>query len=482
MAETYSSISTTKNEPVLYGIDSLLRSLLANTEISLIFSPAKKNSGKETSEAGTSKKKRHSDHPIICSDSAGITDFLNKSSARFSKNDKKKHAKLRVPISLFRSGAWGMVTNDAARCARNSEEFSRKALYESGFPLKQLFAPEHGISRYGADGQAIEDESDPVTGLSVCSLYGKRMRPEKELLEPLDGIIFDIPDIGTRFYTYIWTLSHLMEACSDANKPLIILDRMNPVSGSLAISEGPVLDVDTCGSFLGRAPVPLRHSLTTGEFALWLSEKWNLNLQLGIIPLKGWKRERFWPDSNQPFVPTSPAMPSFESTLCYPGTALFEATNLSAGRGTPIPFQHIGARWLKPSQVIRDLTKKSYSGLELPGVRFNPVTFTPKELPCKGERCEGIQWTVTDRKAFRPVRTGLALLTVIRHQFPDDFQWNTYPTVANPSGEGHFERLIGSTDIRPALEASPSSFFKKLPDFLKTGSWQKEVLPFLIYP
>lgn len=419
------------------------------------------------------------------------------------------------PASFLETGSWGMVTNDAARCASDPGLLSRKALRNAGVPVTQLFSPEHGISRYGADGKTMEDDTDPVTRLPVCSLYGKTMRPPAELLDQLHGIIFDIPDIGSRFYTYIWTLSHVMEACAEAGRPLVVLDRVNPVSGDLAASEGPSMDVETCGSFLGRAPIPVRHSLTSGEFARWLVAHWNLNLELMVIPVAGWSRLMDWPDTGLPFVPTSPAMPSFESALCYPGTCLFEATNLSTGRGTDAPFQQIGAPWLGPPEQWLTQTEglnccaevlsaeqseemsaeppielpsepaagpTRYASNDLPGVRFCEVEFTPEDQPWKGERCQGIRLEVTDRRAFRPVRTGLALLTAIRQHHPETFRWNTYPTAANPTGEGHFERLIGASDIRQKLEDQPSRFLKTLSNRLDAAAWQHEVAPFLCYP
>ena len=399
-----------------------------------------------------------------------------------------------IPDLLFR-GSWGMVTNDAARSAADPDLLSRKALVDAGVPLTQLFSPEHGISRYGADGKAMDDGTDPVTGLPICSLYGKTMRPPAELLEPLSGVIFDIPDIGSRFYTYIWTLSHVMEACAEAGRPLVVLDRVNPVGGDLSAAEGPVLDVANCGSFLGRAPIPVRHSLTTGEFARWLAAHWHLDLDLTVAPVREWRRTMHWPDTGLAFVPTSPAMPSYESALCYPGACLFEATNLSAGRGTDSPFQQIGAPWLKPPEqwltdraglsccvdIFSDGTMLFTCGT-LPGVRFREVRFTPEDIPWKGEECRGIRLEVTDPAAFRPVRTGLALLTAIRHAHPESFGWKTYPTAANPTGEGHFERLIGATDIRPHLEKDHASFLASLPERLGTTAWQNEVEPYLCYP
>lgn len=398
------------------------------------------------------------------------------------------------PPGRFLSGCWGMVTNDAARCAMDPGLLSRQALLDAGVALTRLFSPEHGITRFGADGEAMVDGTDPVTGLPVCSLYGDTMRPPAELLAGLDGVIFDIPDIGSRFYTYIWTLSHVMEACADAGRPLVVLDRVNPLGGDLSATEGPVLDVPRCASFLGRAPVPVRHGLTAGEFALWLASHWKLGLDLEVVPVQGWNRRMQWPDCGLPFIPTSPAIPSFESALCYPGTCLFEAANISIGRETEMPFRVIGAPWMGKAETSFEkaisagfMLPDSSGGLcyrspELPGVRFRDVEFVPGIEPWKGQLCRGIRLEVTDRAAFRPVRTGLALMAIIRRQYPDEFRWRTYPTAANPTGEGHFERLIGVTDIRPLLEEDPEALLRSLPGRLDTSAWQKDITPFLCYP
>lgn len=406
----------------------------------------------------------------------------------------RTHADPVIRDRLFR-GSWGMVTNDAARCATNPDLLSRKALLDAGVRLTQLFSPEHGISRYGEDGKAMDDDSDPATGLPVCSLYGKTMRPPAERLDRLTGVVFDIPDVGTRFYTYIWTLSHVMEVCSEAGLPLVVLDRVNPLGGDLAASEGPVLDTASCGSFLGRAPIPVRHSLTAGEFARWLDAHWNLELDLTVVPVEGWHRKWHWPDTGLPFVPTSPAMPSYGSALCYPGTCLFEATNVSSGRGTDAPFQQFGAPWMQqPGQWLEavegiDFRDKGLHGSHqvfasraLPGVRFHETVFIPQERPWKDKSCHGIRLEVTDHKTFLPVRTGLALLAAVRQHHAESFRWDTYPTAANPTGEGHFERLIGVPDIRPLIDEEPVKLLRTLPNLLTVNAWQNDVIPFLCYP
>lgn len=382
----------------------------------------------------------------------------------------------------LRRGVWGLVTNDAARCSGLPEMLSRRAITDAGYPVSQLFSPEHGISRTGEDGRAMDDQHDPVTGLPVCSLYGKTMQPPDALLRRLSGVLFDIPDIGSRFYTYIWTLSHVMEACAEAKRPLVVLDRPNPLGGLLSAAEGPVLDTVSCSSFLGRAPMPIRHSLSAGEFARWLRAEWQLDLDLHIVPARGWKREFHWPHTGLPFVPTSPAMPSYDSALCYPGTCLFEATNLSTGRGTATPFEHVGAPWLNARRVIAhcDSFARNHPGM-LAGFRLEETRFVPQEEPCKMKECQGIRLIVTEPEVVRPVRAGLMLLTVIRQFHPDSFTWKTYPTAANPSGECHFERLIGDLRIRPQLESEPESFLRRLPELLDASGWKEEVREHLLY-
>lgn len=374
------------------------------------------------------------------------------------------------------SGRFGLVTNDAARTARESRKRSRVALQQAGFQLVRLFAPEHGLGAKAADGAAVGDGIDPLTGLPVVSLYGEKMRPARENLADLDAVVFDIPDIGARFYTYIWTLSHVLEACTNAGVPLVVLDRPNPLGGDLRMAEGPILDVARFGSFVGRAAIPLRHSLTAGELArLWNAER-KPDAQLEVIPCSGWTRSMHWPDTGLPFVQPSPAIASYEAAVPYPGVCLFEATNLSVGRGTPLSFQAIGAPWLKAAEVVA-----VFNSLGLPGVVAEATTFTPSLPPHAAVPCSAVWFRITEPRSVRPVQAGLHLLAVTIALHRQDFRWANYPTAANPTGENHFERLIGQAGIRETLEKNPLDLAKRIEAWTSAPGWRERVQTGLLY-
>ena len=370
----------------------------------------------------------------------------------------------------------GLITNDAARTAVDVARQSRVALRDAGIPLVRLFGPEHGISAVASDGAAVSDSIDPLTGLPVISLYGEHMGVENELVGDLDAVLFDVPSVGARFYTYTWTLFRMMAACTNVGTPLIILDRPNPLGGNLNRAEGPVLDL-SCRSFIGDDAIPITPAVTFGELAhLWQRELYS-SVRLDVIPCVGWTRAMRWPETGLPWVPTSPAMPSYESAELYPGTCLFEATNLSVGRGTEVPFQQIGAPWLDADAVLSDLARRIPKGVE-----FTTVMFTPGGGPYAGEACRGIRITVTSRDAMRPVALGLLLLAAVVSTHRLRFHWARYPTVANPSGEEHFERLIGRRGIRRHYDASPDAIDADLVrQWTGTDDWAERVSPELLY-
>jgi len=370
----------------------------------------------------------------------------------------------------------GLVTNEAARVAADSAVRSRTALLEAGVPIVRLFGPEHGLSASAADGAAVADGRDGLTGLPVVSLYGERMRPSAESLGDLDAVLFDIPDVGTRCYTYTWTLYHLMAACAETGVRLVVLDRPNPLGGELPRAEGPVLDV-ACRSFIGEEAIPVVHQLTHGELArLWQRERFP-DVRLDVITCDGWTRVMRWPDTGRPWVATSPAMPSYESAQLYPGTCLFEATNLSVARGTDAPFQQVGAPWLDVPLVLSDLARRVPKGAE-----FSETTFVSDARPYAGESCRGIRIRVTNPVALRPVAMGLLLLAAIASTHRLRFQWARYPTAANPGGQGHFERLVGRRDIRRRFDAAPHLIDADVVrEWTGIGDWGVRVEPLLLY-
>lgn len=376
-------------------------------------------------------------------------------------------------------GRLGLVTNDAAATAAAGPGAphpltpTRQALVRAGFQLVRLFSPEHGLAASAADGAHVGDERDPLTGLPVISLYGERFRPDPEHLAGLDALIFDIPDVGSRFYTYIWTLSHVLEACAAAGLPLVVLDRPNPIGGDLRSAEGPLLDEAALSTFVGRWDMPIRHSLTVGELAhLWRAER-GLDLPLELFPAQGWSRAGQWPETGLPFVPPSPSLPDFETALLYPGTCLAEGTNLSEGRGTAAPFRQLGAPWLEHFALA-----DAFNDLALPGAVARPVSFTPSASKWAGQLCRGVMLHVCDRYALRPVAAGLHLLALIARCHPADFAWLAYPTAANAPGYGHFDRLIGRLDIRTALAGAAA---EEITEWTAAPGWAERAAPHLLY-
>ncbi len=369
----------------------------------------------------------------------------------------------------------GLITNDAARTATNPERTAREALLEAGFSLCRLFSPEHGMRACAQDGRPVSDSRDPVTGLRIRSLYGRTMTPGAGDLRGLDALVVDLPDAGYRFYTYCWTLYLAMEACESRGLPLFVLDRPNPVGGLLAEAEGPVLDIDRHGSFLGLFPMPIRHSLTLGELArLWQTKRFR-RANLKVVPVEFWRRHQHWPDTGLRFIPPSPAIRSYESALFYGGLCFLEATNVSAGRGTEYPFRQFGAPWVNAEDLVSSLRKC------LPeAVRLEPVSFVPREPPCRGEWCFGVRLHARTPKEIRPVQTGFQILALLIAHHRDRFSWTPYPTAANPAGADHFDRLAGRSFIRQRLEQGaiePAEFEQ----WTVPGEWAQTVSPFLLY-
>ncbi len=344
----------------------------------------------------------------------------------------------------------GLVTNDAARLAADPSRRSRVALLAAGVPVVRLFSPEHGLDAVAADGTAVGDGIDTVTGCPVISLYGDRLRPERHTLSDLDALLFDVPDVGTRFYTYTWTLYHALAACAESSTRLIVLDRPNPLGGELALAEGPILDM-RLRSFVGEEAIPIRHQLTLGELArLWQRERFP-TADLTIVRCSGWSRDMPWTATGLPWIPTSPSMPTAASALLYPGVCLFEATNVSVARGTASPFMQIGAPWMDADGV-----RERFAQQEVAGAQLETTSFIPTLGPHAGERCCGVGVLVRDARQLRPVALGLQLLAVVAAAHPTDFEWAPYPTAANPGGGGHLERLVGRSDVAAFLRDTPS--------------------------
>jgi uncharacterized protein YbbC (DUF1343 family) len=284
------------------------------------------------------------------------------------------------------------------------------------------------------------------------------------MLNDVDVLLYDIQDIGSRFYTYISTLGECMQAAAERKIPLIVLDRPNPLGGE--ITEGPVLDL-TFRSFVGSFAIPVRYGLTAGELAGWIKTNLKLDLALSVVKMKHWTRAQWYEETNLVWVPPSPNIPTMSSALVYPGMCLVEGTNLSEGRGTTTPFEIVGARWIDGIKLAERLNAQ-----KMAGVLFRPVAFTPTMSKFSGEACQGVQLHVEDRKLFRPLRTALAIIEEIRRSYPGQFQFKN----------SHFDRLAGTDAVRKAIE-------RDQPAAEIVSSWQKDLKEFeitrkafLLYP
>ncbi|MEM6472127.1 MAG: exo-beta-N-acetylmuramidase NamZ domain-containing protein [Planctomycetota bacterium] len=284
--------------------------------------------------------------------------------------------------------------------------------------LKAIFSPEHGI-RGVHDIPEIADSQESGTGLKVFSLYGASRTPSPEQLEGLDCLVFDIQDIGTRFYTYISTMGLAMQAANERGLEFIVLDRPNPIGGEVVT--GPMIDDDK-HSFIGFHSLPIRHGMTIGELAKMFQEELSLDkLKLTVVPLEGWRRDDLLDQTGLLWINPSPNMRSLNQALLYPGVGLLETTNLSVGRGTDKPFEVVGAPWIDARQFAQDLHR-----LRLPGVSFIPIHFTPDSSVYENQKCGGVEVLITDRAEMQPVKTGLAIAVTLRSRFRNDWDANRY--------------------------------------------------------
>lgn len=341
----------------------------------------------------------------------------------------------------------GLITN--ASSVTRALVPTRDALLEAGVQLAALFGPEHGFVATVADAEPVPSGRDRRTGLPIYSLFGDVYKPTPEMLAGLDVLVYDLQDVGVRFYTFTTTLAFVLEACAEHQLPLIVLDRPNPITGALI--EGPLLNPQQ-QSFLGHGPLPLRYGLTLGELAQFYNRELKLNAPLTVVKLRGWQRAQWYDETDLLWVPPSPGMPHFDTTVVYPGTCLIEGTNVTEGRGTPLPFEVIGAPWIDGEALADKL-----NALRLDGVRFRAVEFTPSEWKYTQQLCQGVQAHVTDRAALRPVTMGLHLIRTIREMYPEDFAWRA----------DHFDVLIGNASTREQLE-------RGVPIDTLTAAWEAE--------
>jgi len=363
-----------------------------------------------------------------------------------------------------KNSRFAIVTNNAA--FTSARILSRLALVEKGFNLVKIFSPEHGISVKGADGLFQKDSIDIKTALPIISLYGDRLIPTEEDLKDIDIVLFDIPDVGCRFYTYLWTMTYVMEACAKYNKQLIILDRPNPISGNLEMAEGPILDEKNCASFIGRWSIPIRHSCTLGELATYFSNKKIKGLDLKVVPVKNWDRSQVTND----FYPTSPAIQNISTALVYPGMGLLEGINVNEGRGADKPFTQFGAPWINAEELQVEMEDKKISGIQI-----KPCSYVPIDSLYKNETCYGLELNLTDANKFHPVAFGTDLISVLFKLYSHQVKERAYVTNANPTGGGHLDKLLG---IKNAFEFFRSNATVETDVF---EYWQEEIANSLLY-
>ncbi|WP_409343883.1 exo-beta-N-acetylmuramidase NamZ domain-containing protein [Paenibacillus sp. MBLB4367] len=336
--------------------------------------------------------------------------------------------------------------------------------------LTALYACEHGIRGERQAGVLFEDETDDRLGIPVYSLYGKSKKPTAEMLEHVDAVLFDIQDLGVRFYTYMTTMLYMMEACAQAGKTFVLLDRPNPLGGN--VSEGGML-VPGFESMVGGFAVPFRTGLTLGEFAGYVNSRIEPACDLRVVPLEGWSRDMEFPDTGLPWIMPSPNMPTMDTVRVYTGNCLFEGANLSEGRGTTKPFEQVGAPWIDGAELSRVM-----NGYGLPGVHFHPVTFTPMFSKHQGALCGGVQTFVTDKTTYRSLESGLTLLHTIARMYGENFEW----IAPFKEGRKHFiDYLTGSDLVRTSIgeEAGLQNIVKRWS--VEAEAWMQERKPFLLY-
>jgi len=330
----------------------------------------------------------------------------------------------------------GLITNQTA-VIRNGQHIADLLFQSKRVHLKVLFSPEHGIRGKSEAGKRVNEEVDAATGLPVFSLYGATQKPTRTMLQNIDVLVFDIQDVGTRFYTFTSTMSLALEAAAESNIPFVVLDRPNPIFGNIV--EGPVLD-ESLHSFVGIHSIALRHGMTIGELAkMFVGEGWikdAAKARLKVIKMKNWHRGMDFGATGLEWIKPSPNMTNLQTAFLYPGMGLLEATNISEGRGTKAPFINIGAPWMNGERLKRHLDSLAFQGLAI-----DTTFFTLEKIPgvasrpkYSGQRCSGLSLTVSDPYHFRAVAFGIHLICTVRDLYPKEFKLN----------ERYMQKLLGS--------------------------------------
>lgn len=343
-------------------------------------------------------------------------------------------------LSVFRNKRVGITAN--FNSYNRKFQFISDLFRKHDLNVAALFGPQHGIFVQTQDNM-IEWNDQKKSGVPVYSLYGKHREIQDYMAENIDVMVFDLQDIGTRYYTYIWTLYYLIKVCGKKDIPLIVLDRINPLNGKTI--EGPVQESDFL-SFVGLHPIPVRHGMTAGELALLFNKVMNFECNLEIIEVENWTRSDDFSDTDLDWFLPSPNMPSFNTALVYPGMCLLEATNISEGRGTTRPFEIFGAPFLNCEEFIKELERYS-----LPGVSFYPYVFKPTFNKFTDKNCNGFFLNVYDKNEFRPFLTGVLIIYLLKKLYPNHFKWK------EPPYEYEYQKmpidiLYGSSSFREMID------------------------------
>lgn len=342
----------------------------------------------------------------------------------------------------------GLVSNPAS-VDNELRHVADRLAERPGVTLAALFGPQHGFHADVQDNMVETAHArHPRLGVPVHSLYSDTREPTGAMLDGLDVLVIDLQDVGTRVYTYVYTMANCLRAAQRRRLPVIVCDRPNPIGGEAV--EGPLLE-PAFASFVGQFPIPLRHGLTIGELARLFNDHFGIGADLEVMRLDGWSRAMYHDDAGAPWVMPSPNLPTLDSAVVYPGAVLLEGTALSEGRGTTRPFELCGAPGIDPERLAGRL-----NGLEMPGVHFRPVTFEPTFQKHAGRPCGGCQLHVLDRRAFRPVLTAVAVIAACREELAGRFEWRQ-PPYEYESEKMPIDILAGSAALRRAIDAGRSA-------------------------
>ena len=370
---------------------------------------------------------------------------------------------LNQKIHLIRGKKIGLITNQTGvdRRLKNNIDLLNST---PGVNLVSLFSPEHGIQGLEQAGVKVKNKIENSQKLPIFSLYGKNIIPTSRMLYDVDLLVYDIQDVGSRYYTYLSTLKNCLKAAHQHGIPFMVLDRPNPLGGLTL--EGKILK-QRLHSFVGPSSIPPRYGLTPGELALWMKAEMKLKNSLIVVRMAQWERKHWYDETDLEWIPPSPNVPTSKTALLYAGTCLIEGTNLSEGRGTTIPFEVVGAPWIDGMKLANSMGK-----FKLPGVVFRKTTFIPTFSKYSGEKCQGVQLHVTNREQFKPVQTVLCLISFIHSSYFNKFKW------VNP----HFDRLAGSEEIRQSIQDEQSIGIIVEEWQQELEQFQQERKKFLLYP